>query len=130
VHDRRVDTAAAPGQRLAKTGGLILLALGLLGSAYGLVIAMAEPTGEFDVGRAIAPFVFVVAAPPLLTGVGILRHHRSAAILGILVGGLYGVVAVGQGTRAYGQPGLAVVGLGFLLAAALVLDSFRRSALR
>ncbi len=128
MHDRPVETVATPGRRLAAIGGLTLLGLGLLFGAFGLLIALAEPTGEFDFGRAIAPFVFVVAAPPLLAGVGILRHHGSAAILGILVGALYGIVGVGQGTRAYGQPILAVIGLGFLLAAVLLLDSFRRSA--
>ena len=130
AHDPTVETLPVPGRRLAKTGGLILLGLGLYVAAIGIAAATAEPVEGLDFGRAIAPFVFAVAALPLVAGVGILRHHRSAMILGIIVGVLYGVVLLGQATRGFGASMLAVVGLGFVGAAVSLLDSFRRSATR
>ena len=130
AHDRAVETLSLPGGRLAKIGGLILLGLGLLVAAIGIGVTNAPQSEGLYLGRAIAPFVFLVAAPSVVAGVGILRHHRSAEILGISIGVLYGVVLLGQATRGYGASTLAVVGLGFLGAAITLLDSFRRLASR
>ena len=129
-HDRTMDAISVPGRALAKTAGLILLGFGLLFVTYGVALSMRRPEGDFDLGPAIALFALTLGLPPLLAGIGILRDHRSAKVIGIVVGLLYGIVAVGQGTRQYGQSILATFGLAFLLAAVLLIDSFRRSAAR
>jgi len=124
--DRSVDTPAVPGRRLAIAGGLILLGLGLLMGLVGIVAANANVEG-LNFGRAIAPFVLALTLPPLVAGVGILRDHRWAAVLGIVVGALYGLALLGLGR---GQSSPTAFGIASMLAAVLLIDSFRRSATR
>jgi hypothetical protein len=126
--DLIVTFPAAAGRRLAVLGGAILLLLGLYLAAIGIAASTAPPVEGLDFGRAVAPFAFAFATLPLIAAAGIFRRHRSAHVLGIIVGGLYGAVFVAQGTR---SPSIvALIGLLFLLAAILLLDSFRRRASR
>lgn len=69
-----METLAVPGRRLAATGGLILLGLGLLMSAIGIWAANAEQVEGFDFGRAVAPFVFAFA---VLGFLGAARSHAK-----------------------------------------------------
>lgn len=128
AHDAAVATTAVPGRRLAVVGGLILLVLGLF--LIGIAIAASTSKGVegIDLGRAIAPFAFAFSVPPLITAVAILRSHRTAQVLGIIVGLGYGTLLLAVGIR--GDSPIPIAGLGFLGAAILLLDSFRRGASR
>jgi hypothetical protein len=125
---RSLTGPADHGRRVALAGGGILLALGIVIVAIAIEAATAEPVEGLDFGRAIAPFAFGFAVPPLVAAVGIIRDHRSADVLGVIVGLSYGALLLAQGTRG-GSP-LAIVGLAAVMAAVLLLDSFRRRASR
>ena len=109
-------------------GGVVLLVLGLSLGVIGVAAAAADPVEGISLGPVIAMMALVLAAPPLIAALGILRHQRWAYVLGIAVGVPYGALFLALGAR--GTSPLPIIGLGFLGAAVALLDSFRRSALR
>lgn len=124
---RVVDRPGAPGRRVAVVGGLILLGLGLFLLWMGIAASTSAGVEGLDLGRALAPFILALAAPPLIAAVGVLRQHRSAYVLGIVVGGLYGALFL---LISGGQSVPVIVGLSFLGAAIALLDALRPRASR
>ena len=122
-----MNPPAVPGRRRALAGGLILLVLGLFQSLIALAAVSAPGVEGTDLGKTLVPFLVALAPPPLIAAVGVLRQHRWAYVLGIVVGGLYGALFL---LISGGQSIPALIGLLFLGAAVVLLDALRVGALR
>ena len=127
VAEDSVDTVrfALPRSRRVGRGGYLLLVPGLLIVTLAVAIAYAEPgEGEFgDLGNVLAPYIAVIGMLPLAVGVAVLRRHRVAQVLGIVLGGLYGAFFILSGLG--GNVIAILLGLVFILAAFSLLSAFR-----
>jgi hypothetical protein len=85
------STPGSSGQgRLARAGGWLLLGSGVLMIVgYISEVATADRTVQ-GWGVLFAPLVVAIGALPLLAGVGAVRRHRKAQIVGALIGWLFG----------------------------------------
>jgi hypothetical protein len=112
---------------VAVIGALILLALGLFIGWWGVVASAAPGVEGIDLGRAVAPLLLILAAPPIAAGAGVLWRQRWAQVLGIIVGGLYGALFL---VISNGSAPFQVMGLAFVGAAVGLLDSLRSRSSR
>jgi len=110
---------------MVRRGGFLLLVPGLLIVTLAAALAFAERgEGEFgDLGHVLAPYIAGFGLLPLLVGVAVLRRHRVAQVLGIAVGGLYGVFFILSGLS--GNLVSLLLGLVFILAALSLVSAFR-----
>jgi hypothetical protein len=81
-------------RRLARLGGWLLLGSGLaIIGGYTVVVALADSSVQ-GWGILFAPAILAIGAAPLLAGIGALRRHRKAALIGAIIGWLYGGIQV------------------------------------
>jgi hypothetical protein len=119
-----VDAPAIPGRRLTTFAGWLLVALGALIAVIGYSFATTEFEG-INYGPAFAPYLYGLSLPPLLAGIGTLRHRRWAYVLGIVVGLVYGITLLAV---SHGATPPLIYGLGSIGAALLLIDAARRRA--
>jgi hypothetical protein len=103
----------ASGQgRLARAGGWLLLGSGLLIIVgYIAEVATADRTVQ-GWGVLFAPLVLAIGTLPLLAGVGAVRRHRKAQIVGAILGWLYGGITA---LAWLGEPGSNPLSIVFTL---------------
>ncbi len=125
VADPEVVEGPPPPSRAARRAGYLLLVPGLFIVALAVTFALAQPgADEFGgIAQALAPYVAVFGLAPLLVGLAILRRHRVAQVLGVVVGGLYGAFFIQGGLS--GSPIAFLFGLVFVLAALLLVSALR-----
>ena len=106
-------------------GGIILFVFGFLVSAFGLALATAPSTPDEAgvIGLVLGPTLVAFGVPALVIGVGILRHHRWAQLVGILGGSLYGAILVSLGLA--GSFVFVALGAMLFVAAVSLLIAYR-----
>jgi hypothetical protein len=85
--------------------------------------AEVQPVEGGNLAQIFAPYIAAFGLLPLLVGLGVLRHHRVAQVLGVAVGGLYGAFFILTGLR--GSPIAIAFGLAFILAALSLVSALR-----
>ena len=98
--------------------GLLILTI-----AVAFAFAEGQPVEGGNLAQVFAPYIAVFGLLPLLIGLAVLRHHRVAQVLGVVVGGLYGAFFILTGLQ--GSPIAIVFGGAFILAALSLVGALR-----